>query len=81
MLQLIARIAKGNHVVGSALFDPKEEHQQRFPLYFKFASVIRDMISRRSERTTVNTHPLMEALIGIQKEFDGRHQRTYCFVV
>ena len=81
MLQLIARIAKGNHVVGSALFDPKEEHQQRFPLYFKFASVIRDMISRSIERMTVNTHPLMGAFIGIHKEFDGLQQRTYCFVV
>ena len=81
MLQLIARIAKGNHVVGSALFDPKEEHQQRFPLYFKFASVIRDMISRSIEGMTVNTHPLMGAFIGIHKEFDGLQQRTYCFVV
>lgn len=79
MLQLIARIAKGNHVVGSALFDPKEEHQQRFPLYFKFASVIRDMISGRITEI-VDTHAFMEAFMGIHKEFDGR-QRTYCFVV
>ena len=80
MLQLIARIAKDNHVVGSALFDPKEEHQQSFPLYYKFASVIRDMISGRIEGI-VNAHPLMEAFKLIHKEFDGSQQHKYCFVV
>ncbi len=78
VLQLIAMIAKGNHVDGCALFDPKEE-RQCFPLYYKFASVIRGMISGRITEI-VNTHALMEAFMGIHKEFDGR-QRTYCFVV
>jgi hypothetical protein len=78
MLQLIATIAKGNRVDGCALFNPKEEHQ-RFPLYYKFASVIRDMISGRITEI-VDTHAFMEAFMGIHKEFDG-HQRTYCFVV
>jgi hypothetical protein len=78
MLQLIATIAKGNRVDGCALFDPKEEHQ-RFPLYYKFASVICDMISGRITEI-VDTHAFMEAFMGIHKEFNGC-QRTYCFVV
>ncbi len=78
MIQLIAMIAKGNRVDGCALFNPKEEHQ-RFPLYYKFASVIRDMINGRITEI-VDTHAFMEAFMGIHKEFDGP-QRTYCFVV